>query len=71
MAVLGLGVSSSHRYCGYISVENTREIKFGTSDCVLSKKKFLCQELQSKMAAKFLHFSHRCFVKAFLKERER
>ncbi|XP_019920428.3 uncharacterized protein [Magallana gigas] len=47
MAVLGLSVSSSHRYCGYISLENTREIKFGTSDCVLSKKKFLCQELRN------------------------
>lgn len=58
MAVLGSSVpdSSSHRYCGYISLENTREITFGTSDCVLSKKKFLCQEVHSKMAAKFVYF---------------
>lgn len=65
MAVLGSSVpdSSSHRYCGYISLENTREITFGTSDCVLSKKKFLCQEVQSKMAAKCVYFFfHRCFV---------
>lgn len=65
MAVLGSSVpdSSSHRYCGYISLENTREITFGTSDCVLSKKKFLCQEVHSKMAAKCVYFFfHRCFV---------
>lgn len=71
MAVLGSSVpdSSSHRYCGYISLENTREITFGTSDCVLSKKKFLCQEVHSKMAAKFVYFFfHRCFVKVSLKE---
>lgn len=65
MAVLGSSVpdSSSHRYCGYISLENIREITFGTSDCVLSKKKFLCQEVHSKMAAKCVYFFfHRCFV---------
>lgn len=70
MAVLGSSApdSSSHRYCGYISLENTHEITFGTSDCVLSKKKFLCQEVYSKLAAKFVYYFHLCFVKASLKE---